>query len=106
MKLPEEANRAVWLRLEQLKEVHAVSHVTFAEIIGREKGLKDGRAEGIKEGLKESLREALKAKFPEEGESMAAEHENEQNIDRLKVLHRAAVLALSPEDFRARISAP
>src|SRR5262249_20116958 len=31
LKLPEDANRAVWLRLEQLKEPKPMSHVTFAE---------------------------------------------------------------------------
>ena len=76
MKLPEDANRAVWLRLEQLKEPRPMSHVTFAEIYGREKGLK--------EGLRESLREALLAKFPQEGAALAAEFKDEQDVERLK----------------------
>jgi hypothetical protein len=75
-------------------QVEAVSHVTFAEIIGREKG------------IRESLREALVAKFPQEGPALAAEFESEQNVERLKGLLRAAVLAQSPEDFRASISSP
>ena len=94
LKLPEDANRAVWLRLEELKEGRTVSHVTFAEIYGREKG------------IKESLREALLVKFPQEGSALAAEFEGEQNIERLKALHRAAVLAQSPEDFRSRAATP
>jgi hypothetical protein len=92
LKLPEEVNRAVWLRLQELKEVKAVSYVTFAEIYGREKG------------IRESLREALMVKFPQEGAALAAEFEGEQNVDRLKALHRAAVLAQSPDDFRSRAS--
>jgi hypothetical protein len=96
MKLPEAANRAVWLRLRELKESRNMTHVTFAEIFGRE--------EGLKEGLKESLREALLAKFPEEGPSLAVEFKDEQNVDHLKFLHRQAVLAQSPDDFRSRIT--
>ena len=77
-----------------------MSHVTFAEIYGREKGLK----EGLKEGLRESLREALQAKFPQEGLALAAEFKDEQNLERLKSLLRLAVLAQSSDDFRARAS--
>ena len=69
-----------------------MSHVTFAEIYGREKG------------IKESLREALVAKFPQEGPALAAEFKDVQDVDRLKFLLRAAVLAQSPDDFRARVS--
>ncbi len=98
LKLPEDANRAVWLRLQELKEGKTVGHVTFAEIFGREKG--------IKEGIRESLREALVLKFPQEGAALAAAFEGEQNVDRLKSLHRAAVLAQSPDDFRSRASSP
>jgi hypothetical protein len=92
MKLPEQANHAVWLRLEELKEPKAMSHVTFAEIYGREKG------------IKESLREVLVAKFPQEGSALAAEFESERNVDRLKGLVRAAGLAQSADDFRSRAS--
>jgi hypothetical protein len=114
VKLPEAANRSVWLRLQELEEVQTVSHVTFAEIYGREKGLeegikegrKEGMKEGMKEGLRESLREALEAKFPQEGPTLAAEFKDEMNVDRLKLLLRAAVLAQTPEDFRLRISSP
>jgi hypothetical protein len=102
MKLPEEANRAVWLRLEELKEPKFMSHITFAEIYGQEKGLKQGLAQGVRE----SLREALLAKFPQEGPALAAQFEGEQDLDRLKALHRAAVLAQSPDDFRSRLSPP
>ncbi len=98
MKLPEAPNRAVWLRLQELKEPNPVSHVTFAEIYGRE--------QGIKEGIKESLREALEAKFSQEGTALAARFEGEQNVERLKSLLRAAVLAQSPDDFRSRASSP
>jgi hypothetical protein len=98
MKLPEAANRAVWLRLEELKEPKAMSHITFAEIYGHEKGLK--------EGVKVSLRAALEAKFPQEGAALAAEFAGEENVERLKALHRAAVLAESPDDFRSRASSP
>jgi hypothetical protein len=94
MKLPEPANRAVWLRLQELKEEEAVSHVTYAEIFGREKG------------IKESVRDLLLAKFPEDGAALAAEIESEQNVARLKSLLLAAGLAQSPEDFRARVSTP
>jgi hypothetical protein len=96
MKLPEDANRAVWLRLQELKEPKPVSHVTFAEIYGREKG--------IKEGIKDSLREALVAKFPQEGPVLAEECKDEQDVERLKALLRHAVLAQSPDDFRSRAS--
>jgi hypothetical protein len=130
MKLPEEANRAVWRRLEALKEAKIVSHVTFAEIYGREKGLvegrkegltegrkegltegrkeglTEGRKEGLTEGLKESLREALEAKFPQEGPALAAAYQGEQDVERLRALLRHAVLALSPDDFRARAASP
>jgi hypothetical protein len=98
LKLPEAANRAVWLRLQELKESKAVSHVTFAEIYGREKG--------IKEGIKDSLREALLAKFPQEGAALAEQFKDEQDVERLKSLHRHAVLAQSPDDFRLRVSSP
>jgi hypothetical protein len=94
MKLPEVANRAVWLRLEELKEPNPMSHVTFAEIYGREKG------------VRESLREALVVKFPQEGQALAAEFAGEQDVERLKSLLRAAVLAQSPDDFRSRASSP
>ena len=77
-----------------------MSHVTFAEIYGREKGIK----EGIKEGIKDSFREALVAKFPQEGSALAAEFQDEQDLERLKSLHRAAALAQSIDDFRLRIS--
>ena len=83
-----------------------MSHVTYAEIFGREKGLREGIQQGIKEGYINSLREALLAKFPQEGAALTAEFESEQNLDRLKALHRAAVLAQSPEDFRSRVSPP
>jgi hypothetical protein len=79
-----------------------MSHITFAEIYGHEKGLKEGRTEG----LGESLREALVAKFPQEGAALAAQLEGEQDLDRLKALLRAAVLAESPDDFRSRLSPP
>jgi hypothetical protein len=46
-----------------------MSHVTFAEIYGREKG------------IKESLREVLVAKFPQEGPALAAEFEGERNVE-------------------------
>src|SRR5262249_44137594 len=94
MKLPEAANHAVWLRLEELKEPKPMSHVTYAEIYGREKG------------IKESLLDALMVKFPKEGEALAAEFESERNVERLKSLLRAAVLAQSPDDFRLRASSP
>lgn len=98
MKLPEEANRAVWLRLQELKEPIAMSHVTFAEIIGREKGLK--------EGLKGSLNEALLVKFPEQGPALVEEFKDEQEVGRVKHLLRSVVLASSLEDFRSRASSP
>jgi flagellar biosynthesis/type III secretory pathway protein FliH len=117
MKLPEEANRAVWLRLRELQEPTTMSHVTYAEIFGRQEGFKEGRSEGLKEGrseglkegrsegLKDSLREALDAKFPEEASTLFAELQSgEPDIDRLKALLRAAVLAVSPDDFRKRIA--
>src|SRR5438270_921956 len=85
-------------RLEELKEPKSMSHVTFAEIYGREKG--------IKEGIRDSLREALVAKFPQEGPALAAEFKDEQDVERLKSLVRAAVLAQSPDDFRSRASSP
>jgi hypothetical protein len=102
MKLPEDANRAVWLRLEEVKEPKVMSHITFAEIYGHEKGLKQGRTEG----LRESLREALVAKFPQEGLALAAEYKDEQDVERLKSLLRAAGLAQSPDDFRSRAASP
>jgi hypothetical protein len=71
-----------------------MSHVTFAEIYGREKG------------IKEMLREALVAKFPQEGPALAEEFKDEQDVERLESLHRAAVLAQSPDDFRSRASSP
>jgi hypothetical protein len=92
LKLPEDANRTVWLRLEELKESKTMSHVTFAETYGREKG------------IRESLREALVAKFPQDGSALAAEFQEEQNVERLKALLRLAVLAQSPDDFRSRVS--
>ncbi len=92
MKLPEQANRAVWLRLEELKEPKQMSHITFAEIYGHEKGLKEG------------LREVLVAKFPQEGPALAAEYQDERDVERLKSLLRLAGLAQSPDDFRARVS--
>jgi hypothetical protein len=92
MKLPEEANRVVWLRLEELKEPKAMSHVTFAEIYGQEKG------------LKLSLRIALEAKFPQEGPVLAAELKDERDVERLQSLLRLAVLAQSPDDFRSRVA--
>lgn len=90
MKLPEAANRAVWLRLQELKEVSPVSYVPIGEIICRENG------------IRESLREALEAKFPEEAATLFAPFQQEIQVDRLKFLLRAAVLAQSPEDFRTR----
>ncbi len=98
MKLPEEANRAVWLRLEELKEPKAMSHVTFAEIYGHEKGFREGRWE--------SLREALEIKFPQEWVALAAPFKDEKDVERLKSLHRLAVLAQSPDDFRSRAMSP
>jgi hypothetical protein len=98
MKLPEDANHAVWLRLEEHKETKPMSHVTFAEKYYGEKG--------IKEGIKDSLREALVVKFPQEGPALADEFKDEQDVERLKALHRHAVLAQSPDDFRSRASAP
>jgi hypothetical protein len=106
MKLPEDANRAVWLRLRELTEVTNMSHVTYAEIFGREEGHKEGRKEGAVETHKELLRDALEARFPEEGAALAAEFQGEQDVDRLKFLHRQAVLAQSPDDFRSRIASP
>lgn len=98
LKLPEDANRAVWLRVEELMEPKPMSHVTFAEIYGREKG--------IRQGIKDSIREALEAKFPQEGLALAAELEDVQDVERLKSLLRLAVLAQSPDDFRSRASSP
>ena len=98
MKLPEDANRTDWLRLEELKEPKAMSHVTFAEIHGEEKGLK--------KGLKEALKEALVARFPQEGAALAEQFKDEQDVERLKSLLRLAVLAQSPDDFRLRVSSP
>ena len=94
MKLTEDANRAVWLRLKELQEPKPMSHVTFAETFGRE--------EGIKEGIKESLQEILLAKFPQEGPTLVAEIAGVRDVDRLKALLRAAGQAQSPDDFRAR----
>jgi hypothetical protein len=98
LKLPEDANRAVWKRLEALKEPKTMSHVTFAENYGHEKGLK--------EGLREGLKEVLVAKFPQEGAALAEQVKDEQDVERLKSLHRQAVLAQSPDDFRLRVSSP
>jgi hypothetical protein len=94
VKLPEAANRVVWQRLQELKESKTVSHVTFAESYGREKG------------IKESLREVLLVKFPQEGAALAEEFKDEHDVQRLKSLHRLAVLAQSPDDFRSRASSP
>lgn len=93
LKLPESANRAVWLRLEELKEPKPMSYVPFAEIYGREKG------------IKEALRDALEARFPQEGPELAAPFQGEQDVERLKALLRLAVLAPSPDDFRSRAAA-
>jgi hypothetical protein len=78
--------------LAELKEAKAISHITYAEIYGREKG------------IRESLREVLVAKFPQERPALAAEFESERNVERLKSLIRAAGLAQSPDDFRSRAS--
>src|SRR6186713_883247 len=67
---------------------------------------KEGRKEGAVETHKELLRDALEARFPEEGAALAAEFQGEQDVDRLKFLHRQAVLAQSPDDFRSRIASP
>jgi hypothetical protein len=83
-----------------------VSHVTFAEIYGREQGAKEGRKEGIKEDTRNALREALLTKFPQEGAALAEEFKDEHDVQRLKSLHRLAVLAQSPDDFRARAASP
>jgi hypothetical protein len=100
MKLPEDANHAVWLRLRELEEPTNVSHVTYAEIFGRQEGLKEGRTEGFKE----ALRGLLLAKFPQECPALVEEFASEASPDRLKVLLNAAGLAGSLEDFRARTS--
>ena len=102
VKLPEDANRAVWLRLEEIKEPKAMSHVTFAEMIGLEKGIEKGRLEV----LKEALRDLLLTKFPREGSALVEGFEKEVNPDRLKALLRAAGLAASPEEFSSRIASP
>jgi len=96
LKLPEEANRAVWLRLEELKEAKSMTYIPFAERYGQEKGLR--------EGIRESLVEALVLKFPQEGPALAEEFKGVQDVERLKSLLRAAILAQSPEDFRSRVS--
>ena len=75
-----------------------MSYVPFAERYFGEMGLK--------QGIKDSLHEALVAKFPQEGPALAEEFKDEQNVERLKALLRAAVLAQSPDDFRSRISSP
>ena len=128
VKLPEDANRAVWLRLQQIKEPKTMSYITFAELIGIEKGIEQGIEKGIEkgieqgiekgikqgiekgiekgrtEGLKEALRGLLLAKFLGEGPALVEEFEKEVNPERLSTLLQAAGMAGSLEDFRARIS--
>ena len=70
------------------------------------KGIKEGLEKGVRETRQESLREALVAKFPQHGAALATEFAEEQDIERLKFLHRCAVLAQSPDDFRLRVSTP
>jgi hypothetical protein len=94
MKLPEGANRAVWLQLQQIKEPRTMSHITFAEMIGIEKG------------IKEALNGLLLTKFPREGPALVEEFEKEASPSRLKALLQAAGLAASLEDFRSRIASP
>ena len=96
MKLPEADNHAVWLRLRELQESQTMSHVTYAEIFGRQ--------EGRSEGLRDSLRLALEAKFPEASDTLFAACKGEQDPSRLTVLLRAAVQTQSPEDFLLRVS--
>ncbi|MGL4553281.1 MAG: hypothetical protein ACRC33_19115 [Gemmataceae bacterium] len=96
MKLSGEANRAVWLRLQEIKEPRTMSHVTFAEIIGIEKGRT--------EGLQDALRGLLLSKFPQGGSALVEEFGDEANAERLKALLQAAGLAASLEEFRSRIA--
>jgi hypothetical protein len=83
--------------VRELTEDTNMTHVTDAEIFGRE----EGRKEGFKEGLKEMVREALVVRFHKEGAALAEDFEGEQRVDRLRLLHRLAILAESPSDFRA-----
>jgi hypothetical protein len=100
MKLPAEASRAVWQRLQELKEPKPMTYIAYSERAGHERGLK----EGLKATFYDALREVLVAKFPQEGPALEAEFESEQDVERLKAFLRVAALATTPQDFRSRVA--
>jgi flagellar biosynthesis/type III secretory pathway protein FliH len=89
-----------------------MSHVTYAEIFGREEGFKQGFLEGFKQGFLEGYKKGIKdslcllllAKFPQEGATLVAEFEGEQNVDLLEALLLTAGVAQSLDDFRSRLA--
>jgi hypothetical protein len=98
--LPKEYDRAVWTRVEEMKE-KSMPFVTFAERHGFEKGekkgLEKGREQGIEAGLaqgvKQAIEVALESRFPDTVSSLMPRVKQIEDTDRLRRLLQLTITA-------------
>ncbi len=95
------------LILDIISEVtmHESTLVQYLTEEAHQQGIQQGIVEGIQHGVKtralEDILEVLELRLqPDSAHAFKPELETIDDLDRLKQLHRAAVLAETPEDFR------
>lgn len=72
---------------------------------GLEQGLEQGLKQGMKERAREDILEVLELRLqPDAARTFRPVLETIEDPQRLKQLHRAAILAESPEDFRRALA--
>ncbi len=107
MVLPEDMEIQYNEEIEAYEKEKTVPYITTAERIGIQKGRMEGRQEGRMEGKQEGMQKALvqvildilELRFYEIPQAICQKIQNIQDIDRLRSLHREAVLKQSIEEF-------
>jgi len=99
MVLPEELERSFWDTLEQYEEEKRMPYVTSVERIGRQKGREEGREEGILQKGREDVIDILEVRFERVPGPLRDRIQEIEDPDRLKSLHRQALLVEALEEF-------
>ena len=103
IRLNEEEETRLWTEIQNLEEVKKMPYVTSVERIGIQKGLQQGLQQGL-QGMQQMVLDVLEERFGGVPTSIADSIGQTQELDRLRLLHRHAIRAVSLEAFQQHLA--